>query len=476
MEPSPGQVTVQRKATIVKVTEKRVMASPGPSSRKTGTPSADYAVDTVVHRRKATIIKVTEHRESYSPAKARCSHPEYRHSYTEGLFQNNSTWSQGNPPKSNVAPSQHQVTNNNSTVAPHAMTADPEKNGTVHRSTLSLFLSNPPAIAAPASSEVPSKAVGRRPDRPHRPQSWYGNAIGHTEPCKETVTQPVARKWSSGLPQQTNINPVNPSSGFIGREKAATEPGQRLTDTLKPSGGDKGEKDIMLLRPEDTKRSLTLIKAPDPRSSQSPDEVLALNAAAIIANIKLQRRLGKKTTPNGDLERDSAASPPGNMVTDGGKCMKSPPDQSQGQRRSPAGFVPLSPGTERSDEPVSLQQALKRSRPDFISRSQGRVRRLERKARERRELSDSVGLRPDAAFGQRRAHGAQSAALNDHPFRPRDRPTNWKDMQSRTKQTAAEMKRKKDEEKKREICLSNRQRVELFKKKLLAQVLQKSNN
>lgn len=53
----------------------------------------------------------------------------------------------------------------------------------------------------------------------------------------------------------------------------------------------------------------------DPHSHQSPEEVLALNAAAIIANIKLQRQLSKKRTPNGNSEKDSTASPQGNTGT-----------------------------------------------------------------------------------------------------------------------------------------------------------------
>lgn len=53
------------------------------------------------------------------------------------------------------------------------------------------------------------------------------------------------------------------------------------------------------------------------------------------------------------------------------------------------------------------QEALQRSRPDFISRSQGRVQELERRAQERRELAQSI-----AALRQRRAHSARSTSLN----------------------------------------------------------------
>ncbi|XP_049419990.1 (E2-independent) E3 ubiquitin-conjugating enzyme FATS [Epinephelus fuscoguttatus] len=480
MDPNSRQVTVQRKATIVKVTEQRMMSSPVPSTKTKGTPPTSHGLDTVVHRRKATIIKVTEHRESYSPAKAGSGtrHPEYRHSYTEGLYKENSMWSQGNHLQHKAAPSYHHLDSSNSAVTPNKSTSDPEKNsGTLHRSTLSLFVSNPPAIAAPVPSGVSPKAVGQRSDRPHRPLSCYGNMFGHTEPSKENVTQPAARKWSFGLPQETNINPVNFDSSFISSQTAVKEAGQRAADTLKPNGGQKER-----LPPEIAVRRappcLTLIKAPDPHSHQSQEEVLALNAAAIIANIKLQRQLSKKKTPNGNSEEDSAASPRGNTVTDGGKCVKPHPDQRTIQRpnQSHAAFVPLSLDPERSPQSISLQDALQRSRPDFISRSQGRLRELERRAQERRELADSVDPRSDAALRQRRAQSARCASLNDNLFKPRDRAITEKEMQLRSKRTLAEVKKTKEEEKKRETCLSNRQRVELFKKKLLDQLLQRNNS
>lgn len=58
--------------------------------------------------------------------------------------------------------------------------------------------------------------------------------------------------------------------------------------------------------------SVSSVAFSDPQSSQSPDEVLALNAAAIIANIKLQRQLSKRTSSNVRSETDSSASPQGN--------------------------------------------------------------------------------------------------------------------------------------------------------------------
>ncbi|KAF7653194.1 hypothetical protein LDENG_00086240, partial [Lucifuga dentata] len=346
--------TLQRKATIVKVTEHRITSGPTRCAKQTENSPANHALDTVVHRRKATIIKVTEHREHYSPA--RTAHPEYRHSYTDGTFRENSMWNQGSL---DHTPSHHHLGSPerpNSAVSPNTSNSvvlkEPEKSGrTLHRSTLSLVLGNPPAIAAPPPTEVSPKPLGQRSDRPGRPLSCYGNLFGHTESSKKNATQPNARKWSFGLPQQTNVNSANSGRSFIKSGIAVKEAGQ----TLKPNG-DENERQP---QPQDEMRraspSLTLIKAPEPNSQQSAEEVLALNAAAIIANIKLQRQLSKKKTPHGNSEKDSIASPQGNI--DVGKHIKPYPDQRlvQQQKQPPAEFVPLKVDPDRPAKTVSLQ-------------------------------------------------------------------------------------------------------------------------
>lgn len=61
---------------------------------------------------------------------------------------------------------------------------------------------------------------------------------------------------------------------------------------------------------------------------------------------------------------------------------------------------------------ASWQEALQKSRPDFISRSQGRIRKLEQRAQERREQAASRGPKPDAAPRQRRAHSSRPISHN----------------------------------------------------------------
>lgn len=229
------------------------MSNPVPSAESAGAPPANQASDTVVRRRKATIIKVTERRESFSPTTvgAGTRHPEYRHSYTDGAHRGNSTWNHGNHSQHNAAASYQRP---NAALTPNKPSSDAEQNGgTVHRSTLSLLLNSPPAIAAPAPSAVPLRPDGRRSGRPHRPQSCYGNVC---EPSKEYGAQPAARKWSFGHPGESSGSPVSCDSGFISRPTAAGEAGQLVAKAHQPNGAP----------PETAERrmssSLTLIKAP----------------------------------------------------------------------------------------------------------------------------------------------------------------------------------------------------------------------
>ena len=269
MDQHSRHVTLQRKATIVKVTEKRVISSAGPSSRREGTPPVNYGLDTVVHRRKATIIKVTEHKESYSPAKLGPRYPEHRHSYSEGLYKDNSTWSPGSHSVNNVAPP-YQLLNTTpaSTTVPNTLSPNSEKHGTLHRATLNLFVNNRPIEAPPTSSEVSPKAVGQRLGRPHRPLSCYGNLTGHAEPSKENGPQTAARKWSFGLPRETYINPANSDGSFISPGEAVKGADRRVAGTLKANTDEKERMVPSLNGPRRASPSLTLIKAPG-RSSVS---------------------------------------------------------------------------------------------------------------------------------------------------------------------------------------------------------------
>ncbi|XP_078144744.1 (E2-independent) E3 ubiquitin-conjugating enzyme FATS [Centroberyx gerrardi] len=128
---------------------------------------------------------------------------------------------------------------------------------------------------------------------------------------------------------------------------------------------------------------------------------------------------------------------------------------------------------------ISLKEALELFRPDFISRSQGRVRRLEQRARRRRAVQDSnldlvQGLGEDR--GKRRRNCTTPDPLSDNLFKPRERSISGREMQLRSRRIynkLPEVTKKKEEEKKRAVSQTNRLRAELFKKRLLDQILQR---
>ncbi|XP_054885095.1 uncharacterized protein LOC129359513 isoform X2 [Poeciliopsis prolifica] len=126
---------------------------------------------------------------------------------------------------------------------------------------------------------------------------------------------------------------------------------------------------------------------------------------------------------------------------------------------------------------LSLKEALEHFRPDFISRSQGRVRMLEQKARRRKALQDSnlaLGLTGDQ--GKQKRHCTTPDPLSDNLFKPRERSISGREMQLRSRRIynkLPEVTKKKEEEKKRAISQTNRLRAEVFKKRVLDQILQR---
>lgn len=292
MEPNSGQFTVQRKATIVKVTEQRVMSGPAPSSERARTPPTHQVVDTLVHRRKATIIKVTERRESYGGSKVgpepRTKHPDYRHSLTE----ENSTSRQESQSLHNAASSYQldSTVKSNTASEPSKVTSDKD-GGMLHRSTLSLTVSSPPAVAAPTPTEPSLRATGRSLGRPQRPASCYGNVCGFTEP--RNMLQATNRSCSSELSQETSAAPGHFSSRLISPPTEVKEAGQLVANTLEPSGGDK-ERLQMETAERRMSPCLTLIKAPG-RTRCPPSATLPVSRRSpFVSDLYFQRKVVSK--------------------------------------------------------------------------------------------------------------------------------------------------------------------------------------
>ncbi|XP_075997869.1 uncharacterized protein LOC142991664 [Genypterus blacodes] len=153
----------------------------------------------------------------------------------------------------------------------------------------------------------------------------------------------------------------------------------------------------------------------------------------------------------------------------------------QESEASSAEVLKVADSPDGAPKTLSLKEALQLFRPDFINRSQGRVRRLEQRARKRRRraLHDSnpdlvQGLGDDG--GKQRRKCTTPDPLSDNLFKPAERSISGREMQLRSRRMyykLPEVTKKREQEQRRAESQSNRLRAEVFKKRLLEQILQR---
>ncbi|XP_023564864.1 centrosomal protein C10orf90 homolog isoform X4 [Octodon degus] len=145
-----------------------------------------------------------------------------------------------------------------------------------------------------------------------------------------------------------------------------------------------------------------------------------------------------------------------------------------------AGLSEDSPDPQETPaNPLTLQEALEVHKPQFISRSQERLKKLERMVQQRKaQRKENLGQKHSVL--PVRANKKQFTIphpLSDNLFKPKERCISEKEMHMRSKRiynNLPEVKKKKEEQKKRVILQSNRLRAEVFKKQLLDQLLQRN--
>ncbi|XP_059386335.1 uncharacterized protein LOC132121168 [Carassius carassius] len=347
----------RRKALVVKVIEQRTKSTtsrPIVSNSGSDHEEIDHGV---VLRRKATIVKMTEQRERFSPS-------QYRHSYTEGINQAQLT----NESKFNPSPLNQTLT----------ISLEPGGNQwrSQHRSSLSLYLNN-----LNTSSTAGEKNT-QKYKPPRRPLSCDTSLFN----CTKAVTHPAFHNKISPAPQKTNIDLVlsfsseaRRCSASSGEDRSARKEG--LEWDRRP------EEPISAIKP------LMLLKAADNSADLSADTVLALNTAAVIANIKLraqQRRTTSHTatavcltevrgqSEHRELKEEAAGANGKDKICPAEQCVDFVPFESQNDL------------SETALAPLSLSEALAIRRPGFIQRSQARVRALERRSQERQNSHSSL--------------------------------------------------------------------------------------
>ncbi|XP_075613758.1 (E2-independent) E3 ubiquitin-conjugating enzyme FATS isoform X2 [Balearica regulorum gibbericeps] len=135
----------------------------------------------------------------------------------------------------------------------------------------------------------------------------------------------------------------------------------------------------------------------------------------------------------------------------------------------------------------TLREALEIHKPQFISRSQERLKRLEHMVQLRKAQQNDAPASSQGALPVRKLSSTSTSSkkkqytiphpLSDNLFKPKERFIPEKEMHMRSKRiydNLPEVKKKQEEKQKRIIIQSNRLRVELFKKQLLDQLLQRN--
>ncbi|XP_075574074.1 (E2-independent) E3 ubiquitin-conjugating enzyme FATS [Pelecanus crispus] len=134
----------------------------------------------------------------------------------------------------------------------------------------------------------------------------------------------------------------------------------------------------------------------------------------------------------------------------------------------------------------TLQEALETHKPQFISRSQERLKRLERMVQLRKAQQSNAPASNQGVLVRKLSSTSTSSKkkqytiphpLSDNLFKPKERFIPEKEMHMRSKRiydNLPEVKKKQEEKQKRIMTQSNRLRVEIFKKQLLDQLLQRN--
>ncbi|KAL7869566.1 hypothetical protein AOLI_G00135540 [Acnodon oligacanthus] len=425
----------------------------------------------VVLRRKATIVKV-EHRESYRhEAKGRL---EQRHSYTEGFRATRSVTFTRNPSYANTEPL---LTNEPSLAESVQARKSNERVKELHRSTLSFQLSSPSPKGPPLDNS--HSPVGRRP---RRPASCYASMFIPPEPSGNDSKDPGFQSTSSALPQKTNIDP-GCSTGSSSNRRWSTGGGAWSRDEIYPgrdsSAGDVGQRqrESALLG---NQQPLTLIKVPESSAEATRNAVVALNAAAVIANIKWQSQQRKsaqsQSSTKGDIDplsqHKTAERGEGDEVCNGEQHAEV--DLPVEHRTAAcvkhwhAEFVPFQTTDKSPSNTDTLSKALEQQRPDFIRHSKARVQALQKRVRERRQLHSHT---PTQTTMQ---------SQRDNISKSQDRNISVKKQQQQQFRQIyshlPEVKRRKEDERRRLAFQTNRSRAELFKKKILEQVLHRGKD
>ncbi|XP_035257737.1 (E2-independent) E3 ubiquitin-conjugating enzyme FATS isoform X2 [Anguilla anguilla] len=464
-------------------------------------PPANHPSEPIVRRRRVSVIKVTDTgRSRHSDETAPGVGPrEFRHSYSEGDGKENVLsrfcLQGGTGPARPSACTEGRRGSADAALHPRrprsCSLAEPEGSGEkIYRSTLSLYL------CRPSSGGEAAGDLGR----PARPPSFAG-AFRHADPGLGGPPDPAAKPPSFGSPEKANIgcardaacslNLSPPSVSYHGAESSKQDVGSRRGPGLHP--GQSWSQRPAAVRPqafsptmnsEDHGIDVGLKDLSSFGTHQSAEAILALNAASIIASIKLQTRINKMANLLSEQESKKPPEPGNETVENSGSHESSPPaggvvrrlQGNAGRKARPHPIYWQEPPSDQQEDnaaPLTLREALELLRPDFIKRSQRRLKEVELRAQKRRAQQGST-LELESAQAARRTCSTKPNPLGDDHCKLGDRAIAGKEIVLRSKSSAPNIKRNRQEEKKKVASQTNRLRAAVFKKKLLDQILRRN--
>ncbi|XP_026873299.2 (E2-independent) E3 ubiquitin-conjugating enzyme FATS [Electrophorus electricus] len=333
----------------------------------------------VVLRRKPTRIKVVEQRDQLiGERNGTVARPEHRHSYTGGLCTTSSTSYTNNPSVSNIKPL---IANESSHLRfPEVGSAQPggrkKEVREFHRSTLSVQLRN--TNINPSSTDKPCSRVGLCPQRP---ASCYASLFSPGEPRAKAGTDPEFQ--SKSFTNESHSYPAQPTTSSSNR---CWSTGGETGSYDKAYPGRENSAWYLGQRERACARPFTLIKVPESSAHGTHCAVLALKAAAVIANIKAQsqQRRRAQTRVRCSVAETAPAASSNHTEISGADVMHSGKwsagaslpwgrERAGMEKQGRASFIPLQSTAGLSANLHVLSDALQ---PEFIQHSQAQVQHL----------------------------------------------------------------------------------------------------
>ncbi|XP_075280031.1 (E2-independent) E3 ubiquitin-conjugating enzyme FATS isoform X1 [Opisthocomus hoazin] len=343
------------------------------------------------------------------------------------------------------------------------------------------------------------------------------DGIANGEPTEEILKTkllgenktPLSSNWSADLAENNVINRETTNEGFLRRTQMLLGSKKQQCTTGRSSAAASGSLPDPASRKATTAATDGSLKKRDPpKSTSKSKETQAqgmlkpkVSASSSMCNIKASSRILSEENVHGQnqlLKSDYEFCGSSDKIRE---CEEEDEEERASRVTLSTAHLPdvarekndalTQPETGSQPEetppaPWTLQEALEIHNPQFISRSRERLKKLEQMVQLRKAQQSDAPASNQGALVRKLSSTSTSSRkkqytipdpLSDNLFKPKERFIPEKEMHMRSKRiydNLPEVKKKQEEKQKRIIIQSNRLRVEMFKKQLLDQLLQRN--